>query len=94
MLMGPLGIGDVDVGATAENGRKPGLDAPLGQGLNKAPAVHVVEEDRLAPVALIHGVVDRAGILNPQLAGHEATMTCARITCQYQEPTPSVPSVY
>ena len=45
-----------------------GLDEHLGQGLDKALAVHIVEEDRFAPVAPIHGVVDRAGILRPKQA--------------------------
>jgi hypothetical protein len=56
-----------------------GLDAHLGQGLDKAPAVHMVEEDRLAPVAPIHVVVDRARIFDSQLAGHESTMSCAAL---------------
>ena len=49
-----------------------GLGAHLDQGLDKALAVRIVEEDRLPPVAAIHGVVDRAGILDSQLAGHNA----------------------
>lgn len=54
-----------------------GLDKHLGQGLDQAPAVHIVDEDRLAPVGPINDVVNRVGILDSQLAAHEATVACA-----------------
>ncbi len=54
-----------------------GLGASLGKSFNEAMAVHIVLEDRLAPVAAIHDVVDRAGILDAQLAGHDGRVARA-----------------
>lgn len=66
-------IGHEDIGVNLPAG----LGARLGKGFDKALAVRIVEEDRLAPVAAIHDVVDRTGILDSQLAGHDARMARA-----------------
>jgi hypothetical protein len=47
------------------------LGASLGERLDKALAIRIINEDGLAPVAAIHHVVDRAFILDSQLAGHD-----------------------
>jgi hypothetical protein len=47
------------------------LRGPLAQGLDKALAIGLVVEDRLAPVAAIQDMVERAGIFDSQLAGHD-----------------------
>jgi hypothetical protein len=52
-----------------------GLGACLAQCLNKGLAIRVIQEDQLAPVAAIQDVVDRTGILDSQLAGHDGRVT-------------------
>ena len=39
--------------------------------------IHIILEDRLAPIAAIHQVVDRAGILDSQFARHDRKVTRA-----------------
>ncbi len=46
------------------------LGANLAQRLDEALTIHVIHEDQLAPVAAIHAVINRAGILDSQLARH------------------------
>ena len=54
----------------------PGMNAParhltsLRHGFQEKPPVIVIEKDRLPPVATSHHVVERAGILNAETAGH------------------------
>ena len=47
------------------------LGTNLAQRLDEALAIPIILEDRLAPVTAIHDVLNRAGILDSQLAGHE-----------------------
>jgi hypothetical protein len=47
-----------------------GLAARLTQRLDEALLIRVVFEDGFAPVPAIHDVVNRARILDSQLAGH------------------------
>ena len=63
-----------------------GLGAHLGEGFDPALAglaIRIFPEDRLAAVAAIDDVVDRAGILDSQLAGHDGrvarTASCGNI---------------
>ena len=47
------------------------LGASLAQRLNEALAIRVIHEDQFAPVTAIHDVINRASILDSQLAGHD-----------------------
>ena len=53
------------------------LGASLVQCLDEPMPIHIILEDRLAPVAAIHQVVDRAGILDSQFARHDRKVTRA-----------------
>ena len=57
------------------------LATSLGQRGDEALAIRVVVEDRLAPVAAIHDVVNRPRILDSQFAGHDRRVarTTARV---------------
>ena len=46
------------------------LGANLAQRLGEALAIRIIHEDQLAPVTAIHDVINRASILDSQLAGH------------------------
>ncbi len=46
------------------------LGASLPQRLDETTAIRVILEDQLTPVTAIHDVIDRARILDSQLAGH------------------------
>ena len=46
------------------------LSANLAQRLNEALAIRIIHEDQLAPVTAIHDVINRASLLDSQLAGH------------------------
>jgi hypothetical protein len=46
------------------------LCANLAQRLNEAPAIRIIHEDPFAPVTTIHDVINRASLLDSQLAGH------------------------
>ena len=45
-----------------------GLGTPLPERVQKAPTIPLVEENRFSPVAPVHRVVNRARILDSQLA--------------------------
>jgi hypothetical protein len=45
------------------------LGANLAQCLNEALAIRIIHEDQFAPVTAIHDVINRASILDSQLAG-------------------------
>ena len=64
------------------------LSASLAQRLNEALAIRIIHEDPFAPVTAIHDVINRAGILDSQLAGHDGKVALAAFTYQYQELTP------
>jgi len=55
-----------------------GLGAHLDEGFDEALAIGLVLEDPLAPVAAIYDVVDRAGILDSQLAGHDGRVAAPK----------------
>jgi hypothetical protein len=59
-------IGHEDIGVNLPACR----GASLAQRLDEALVIRVIDEDRLAPVASIHDVVHRAGILDSELACH------------------------
>jgi hypothetical protein len=40
-------------------------------------AIRIILKDRLTPVAAIQDVINRAGILDSQLAGHDRRVVCA-----------------
>jgi hypothetical protein len=48
-----------------------GFLAGFGQGLEKILTIHVIQENRLAPVSPAHDVVDGSGIFNARLARHD-----------------------
>ena len=45
------------------------LGANLAQRLNEALAIRIIHEDQIAPVTAIHDVINRARLLDSQLAG-------------------------
>jgi predicted transcriptional regulator len=45
------------------------LSANLSQRLNEALAIRIMYEDQFVPVTAIHDVINRASILDSQLAG-------------------------
>ena len=49
-----------------------GLGARLGEGFQEEEAVGVIAEDRLAAIAAVQDVVDRAWILDSQLPNFRA----------------------
>ena len=49
-----------------------GLAARLAQRAEKAPPVLLIPENRLAPVAGIHHMIERPGILDAELARRAA----------------------
>jgi hypothetical protein len=56
-----------------------GLGANLGERLDEALAIRLVQEDWLAQVTAIHDVVDCAGILDSQLAGYDPKVARAAL---------------
>jgi hypothetical protein len=46
------------------------LGANLAQRLNEALAIRIIHGDQFAPVTAIHDVINRASLLDSQLAGH------------------------
>ena len=62
---------DVGVNLTTRPG------ARLAQRLDETLAIRVIHKDLLTPVAAIHEMVDRAGILDSQLAGHYSVLAAA-----------------
>jgi hypothetical protein len=50
------------------------LGANLAQRLNEALAIRIIPEDPFAPVTAIHDVINRASLLDSQLAGPAGRM--------------------
>jgi hypothetical protein len=50
-----------------------GLGAGFGEGLQKATTIRVILKNRLAPVAAIQDVIDRAGIFHSEFARHDGS---------------------
>ena len=48
-----------------------GLSASLAQRVDEALAIRIIHEDPFAPVTAIHDVINRASLLDSQLAGHD-----------------------
>ena len=54
----------------------PGMDLPVGfltgftKGVQEQPPILVIQENGLAPVATIHRVINRPGVLNSELPCH------------------------
>jgi hypothetical protein len=46
------------------------LGASLAQRVDEAPAIRIIHEDPFAPVTAIHDVINRASLLDSQLAAH------------------------
>ncbi len=55
------------------------LGANLAQRLNEALAIRIIHEDQFAPVTAIHDVLNRASILDSQLAGHAGGVALAAL---------------
>jgi hypothetical protein len=47
-----------------------GLHAGLVEGAEEQLVIHIVAEDGFASIPSIHDVVDRSGVLEPQLTSH------------------------
>ena len=45
------------------------LGANLAQRVDEALSIRIIHEDQFAPVSVIHGVINRASLLDSQLAG-------------------------
>ena len=52
-----------------------GLGAPFTQGLQETLSIGIVAKDWLAAVTTVHEVIDGAGMLDAQVAGHGRTLT-------------------
>jgi hypothetical protein len=48
-----------------------GLSASLAQRVDEALSIRIIHEDPFVPVTAIHDVINRASLLDSQLAGHE-----------------------
>jgi hypothetical protein len=55
------------------------LGANLAQRVNEALAIRIIHEDPFAPVTAIHDVINRASILDSQLAGHAGGVALATL---------------
>jgi hypothetical protein len=55
------------------------LGASLIQPVDEALAIRVIHEDLFAPVSAIHDVVNRARVLDSQLAGHVGRVASAAL---------------
>jgi hypothetical protein len=55
------------------------LGAGFPQRGDETLAVKVIVKDWLAPVATIHHMINRTGILDPQLPGHETGLNISRV---------------
>jgi hypothetical protein len=53
--------------------------ASLAQRLNQALAIGIIHDDPFAPITAIHDVINRARILDSQLAGHVPRMALAAL---------------
>ncbi len=51
------------------------LLAGLGQRCQQSLPILIIPEDRLLPVATVHHVVDRPGVLDAQFSGHAFRVT-------------------
>jgi hypothetical protein len=47
------------------------LGANLAQCVKEALAIRIIHGDQFAPITAIHDVINRASILDSQLAGHD-----------------------
>ena len=56
-----------------------GFAARLVKGFQKTPPVDVVVVNRLPPIASVHDMVDRSGVLDTQLAGHGLTVSALEL---------------
>jgi len=52
-----------------------GFLTALAQGLQKTEAILVILKDGIAPISSIHDMVNGTGILDPQLARHDAKLS-------------------
>ena len=55
------------------------LGASLAQRVNEALAIRIIDEDQFVPVTAIHDVINRASILDSQLAGHSKRVALAAL---------------
>jgi hypothetical protein len=55
------------------------LGASLAQRLNEALAIRIVHENQFAPVTAIHDVINRASILDSQLADQTGGVALAAL---------------
>jgi hypothetical protein len=55
------------------------LGARCTQGGDEPFPVNVILKNRLAPVAAIHHMINRTGIFDAQLPGHETGLTIHRV---------------
>jgi len=55
------------------------LSGSLAQRFDEALAIRIINEDQFEPVTAIHDVINRAGILDSQLAGHTRGVALAAL---------------
>jgi hypothetical protein len=55
------------------------LSASLAQRFDEALAIRIINEDQFAPVTAIHDVINRAGLLDSQLAGQVGGVALAAL---------------
>ena len=53
------------------------LGASLAQRVDESLAIRIIHEDQFAPVTAIHDVINRASILDSQLASHDGRVALA-----------------
>jgi len=58
------------------------LLASLGEGLQEPLSILVVGKNRVPAIATIHNVIDRAGVLDAQLASHGCSIADRSLPCQ------------
>ena len=59
-----------------------GLGAGFGEGLQKATTIRAILKNRLAPVAAIQDVIDRAGIFHSEFACHDVSFVVGPKVCE------------
>ncbi len=55
------------------------LSANLAQRFDETLAIRIIHEDQFAPVTAIHDVINRASLLDSQLAGHPRRVALAAL---------------
>ena len=62
------------------------LGANLAQCVKEALAIRIIHGDQFAPITAIHDVINRASILDSQLAGHDGGLWPLYISISRTDP--------